>query len=123
MNLIRSPIPRCSVPSPPQAELMRDCITQVTGHRPNFYLELPGTRAVQIFDSGLTNDFLILFGRTRSETPCTCNIKNTPTLTQALHLISGDTVSTTLSRLPTAAEKTAFSELSKTHLGGSAAAF
>ena len=139
-------------PRRPQAEVLWDCITQVTGHRPNFYLEMPGTRAVQLFDGGLTNDFLNLFGRTRRETPCTCDIKNAPTLTQALHLINGDTVSTTirngnrlqqwlprfqndmsqvldylslttLSRLPTVAEKTAFTELLKTHPGGRDAAF
>ncbi len=142
---------RC-YPRRPQAEVLWDCITQVTGHRPNFYLEMPGTRAVQIFDGGITNDFLNLFGRTRRETPCTCDIKNAPTLTQALHLINGDTVTTsirygnrlhewlprfendmskvldylsltTLSRLPTAAEKTAFTELLKTHPGGRDAAF
>ncbi|MEO6754185.1 MAG: DUF1549 domain-containing protein [Chthoniobacteraceae bacterium] len=142
---------RC-YPRRPRAEVLWDCITQVTGHRPNFYLELPGTRAVQLFDGGLTNDFLNLFGRTRRETPCTCDIKNAPTLTQALHLINGDTVTTTirngdrlhqwlprfqndmsqvldhlslttLSRLPTTAEKTAFTELLKTHPSGRDAAF
>ena len=111
---------------------------------------------MQLFDGGLTNDFLNLFGRTRRETPRTCDIKNAPTLTQALHLINGDTVTTgirygirygnrlhqwlprfendmskvldhlsltTLSRLATAAGKTAFTELLETHPGGRDAAF
>ena len=36
--------------------------------------------------------FLTTFGRATRETPCSCEVKMEPTLSQALHLLNGDTV-------------------------------
>jgi hypothetical protein len=51
-----------------------------------------GSRAVQIADGGYSTYFLTTFGRATRETPCSCEVKMEPTLSQALHLLNGDTV-------------------------------
>ena len=38
------------------------------------------------------NYFLTTFGRATRQTACTCEVKMEPTLSQALHLLNGDTV-------------------------------
>ena len=82
---------RCH-PRRPGAEVLLDLIVQVTGKQQNFYMERPGTRAVQIVDGNFTNNFLTTFGRSSRNTACTCEVKSQPTLSQALHLINGETV-------------------------------
>src|SRR5262249_33308351 len=52
-----------------------------------------GGRAVQIPDGRVQNYFLTTFGRSTRETACSCEVKTTPTLSQALHLINGETTS------------------------------
>jgi len=47
---------------------------------------------VQIADGGYSTYFLTTFGRATRETPCSCEVKMEPTLSQALHLLNGDTV-------------------------------
>ena len=55
--------------------------------------ELPiGARAVQISDGTTSNYFLTTFGRATRETVCSCEVKMEPNLSQALHLLNGDTV-------------------------------
>ena len=51
-----------------------------------------GAHAVQIADGTTTNYFLRTFGRATRETPCSCEVSMEPNLSQALHLINGDTV-------------------------------
>ena len=51
-----------------------------------------GARAVQIADGGSSTYFLTTFGRATRETVCSCEVKMEPTLSQALHLLNGDTV-------------------------------
>jgi hypothetical protein len=51
-----------------------------------------GARAVQIADGTRSTYFLKTFGRASRETPCSCEVKMEPTLSQALHLLNGDTV-------------------------------
>ena len=51
-----------------------------------------GARAVQIADGTRSTYFLRTFGRATRETPCSCEVKMEPTLSQALHLLNGDTV-------------------------------
>ena len=51
-----------------------------------------GARAVQIADGSTSNYFLTTFGRATRETVCACEVKTEPTLSQALHLLNGDTV-------------------------------
>ncbi len=76
-----------------RAEVLLDCITQVTETK-NKFPGLPlGARAVQIADGGSTNYFLTTFGRATRETVCSCEVKMEPTLSQSLHLINGDATS------------------------------
>jgi hypothetical protein len=129
------------------AEVLWDCLTQATGYFDDgFYFERPGTRAVQIGDGGITTTFLSTFGRSKRETPCTCEVKSQPTLSQALNLINGTSIThciergknlpawtaqekdpqqvirrlylTSLSRLPSESETAAFTEVLRTHKGG-----
>lgn len=74
-----------------RAEVLLDCISQVTG-TPNKFKGLPsGARAVQIADGNTTNYFLTTFGRATRATVCSCEVKMEPNLSQALHLLNGDT--------------------------------
>jgi hypothetical protein len=74
-----------------RAEVLLDCITQVT-ETTNRFAGLPlGGRAVQIPDGRSLNYFLTTFGRAARSTACTCEVKTTPTLSQALHLLNGET--------------------------------
>ena len=76
-----------------RAEVLLDCLTQVT-ESPERYAGLPsGSRAVQIADGRVQNYFLTTFGRSNRQTACTCEVKVTPTLSQALHLLNGETTS------------------------------
>lgn len=133
------------------AEVLWDCLTQATGYFDDgFYFERPGTRAVQIGDGGITTTFLSTFGRSKRETPCTCEVKSQPTLSQALNLINGTSIThciergknlpawtaqekdpqqvirnlylTSLSRLPSESETAAFTEVLRTHKGGTSVA-
>ncbi len=77
-----------------RAEVMLDTITQVTETK-NKFKGLPlGARAVQIADGNTTDYFLTTFGRATRETVCSCEVKMDPSLSQALHLMNGSTVST-----------------------------
>ncbi|MEM7260975.1 MAG: DUF1549 and DUF1553 domain-containing protein [Planctomycetota bacterium] len=75
-----------------RAEVLLDCVTQVTDTR-NKFPGLPlGARAVQIADGRTSNYFLTTFGRATRETVCSCEVKMEPNLSQALHLLNGETV-------------------------------
>ena len=75
-----------------KAENLLDCISQVTD-APDKFPGLPqGARAVQIADGATSTYFLTTFGRATRETVCSCEVKMEPTLSQALHLLNGDTV-------------------------------
>lgn len=75
-----------------RAEVLLDAIAQATDV-PSDFKGLPrGGRAVQLADGTTTSDFLVTFGRAVRESPCTCEVKVTPNLGQALHLLNGDTV-------------------------------
>ena len=74
-----------------KAESMLDILSQVTNTKDKFP-QLPlGARAVQITDGATSNYFLTTFGRATRETACSCEVKMEPTLSQALHLLNGDT--------------------------------
>ncbi len=75
-----------------RAEVLLDCISQVT-ETANKFRGLPrGARAVQIADGQTTSYFLTTFGRAKRETVCSCEVKMEPNLSQALHLLNGVTV-------------------------------
>lgn len=77
-----------------KAESMLDIVSHVTNTRDDFDKLPVGARAVQIADGATSTYFLTTFGRATRETACSCEVKMEPTLSQALHLMNGDTVNT-----------------------------
>ncbi|MBI3862072.1 MAG: DUF1549 domain-containing protein [Planctomycetia bacterium] len=75
-----------------KAESLLDCISLVTNTKDKFTGLPVGARAVQIADGNTSTYFLTTFGRATRETVCSCEVKMEPTLSQALHLLNGDTV-------------------------------
>jgi hypothetical protein len=75
-----------------KAENLLDTITTVTDTKDKFDGLPVGSRAVQIADGTRSTYFLTTFGRATRETPCSCEVKMEPTLSQALHLLNGGTV-------------------------------
>ena len=75
-----------------RAEILLDVISEITETK-NKFKGLPiGSSAVQIADGNTSNYFLSTFGRAKRETVCSCEVKTEPNLSQALHLLNGDTV-------------------------------
>ncbi|NNM30415.1 MAG: DUF1549 domain-containing protein [Akkermansiaceae bacterium] len=73
-----------------RAEVLVDMLAQVT-ETPNKFRGLPlGARAVQIADGNTTNYVLTTFGRATRATVCSCEVKMEPNLSQALHLLNGN---------------------------------
>lgn len=81
-----------------RAEVMLDTITQVTNTKDKFTGLPLGARAVQIANGNTSTYFLQTFGRASRETVCSCEVKMDPSLSQALHLINGDTVSSKMTQ-------------------------
>jgi hypothetical protein len=75
------------------AEMMLDCVSQVTNTREKFRGLPLGARAVQIADGGTSTYFLDTFGRAPRETVCDCEASTDPSLSQALHLLNGSATS------------------------------
>jgi len=75
-----------------KAESLLDCISEVTNTKDKFQGLPLGARATQIADGTTSTYFLTTFGRATRETVCSCEVKMEPTLSQALHLINGETV-------------------------------
>jgi hypothetical protein len=73
------------------AENLLDCLTQVTEVADKFQGLPLGARAVQIADGQTSNYFLTSFGRSPRLTACATEATTEPTLSQALHMINGDT--------------------------------
>ncbi len=74
------------------AESLLDCISQVTAV-PDKFRGLPlGARAVQIADGATSNYFLTSFGRSPRATVADCEASTDPSLSQALHLLNGNSV-------------------------------
>ncbi|MDB5334438.1 MAG: hypothetical protein JWN70_57 [Planctomycetaceae bacterium] len=75
-----------------KAESMLDCISEVTNTKDKFQGLPIGARATQIADGSTSTYFLETFGRAKRETVCSCEVRMEPSLSQALHLLNGDTV-------------------------------
>jgi hypothetical protein len=74
------------------AESLLDCLSQITAV-PDKFGGLPlGARAVQIADGQTSNYFLTSFGRSPRLTACESEATTSPTLSQALHMINGETI-------------------------------
>ena len=75
-----------------RAEVLLDMVTGATATQ-NKFKGLPlGARAVQIADGNTSTYFLSTFGRATRGSACSCEVKMEPNLSQALHLLNGDTV-------------------------------
>jgi hypothetical protein len=85
-NFARGPIRRI------RAEVLLDSIAQVTETRNKFRGLPEGARATQIADGATSTYFLTAFGRSTRTTVCSCEVTMEPNLSQALHLLNGDTV-------------------------------
>ncbi len=75
-----------------RAEVLLDCVSQVTEAREKFPGLPLGARAVQIADGQTSTYFLSTFGRATRQTVCSCEVKMEPNLGQALNLLNGETV-------------------------------
>ncbi|WP_435007059.1 DUF1549 domain-containing protein [Tundrisphaera lichenicola] len=74
-----------------KAENLLDAISVATDTKDKFQGLPLGARATQIADGTTSTYFLTTFGRATRETVCSCEVKMEPTLSQALHLLNGDT--------------------------------
>lgn len=84
-NFSKGPIRRI------RAEVLLDTIGQATETSEKFKSLPLGARAVQIADGDTSNFFLTTFGRAKRETVCSCEVSMDPNLSQALHLLNGQT--------------------------------
>jgi len=76
------------------AEQMLDAVAVATGVRPQFSGMPVGMRPVEIPDGLVAgNDFLALFGRPKRQSACECERTSNLTLSHALNLINGQTLS------------------------------
>jgi hypothetical protein len=73
------------------AEVILDAISQVTGVAENFP-NYPGRRALQLPDAAVDSYFLTAFGRPTRVTAADSERQQEPSITQALHVINGDTI-------------------------------
>ncbi|MEE2989295.1 MAG: DUF1549 domain-containing protein [Planctomycetota bacterium] len=81
-----------------RAEILFDVISQVTETK-NKFGGLPlGARAVQIANGNTSTYFLTTFGRASRGSVCSCEVKMEPNLSQALHMINGDTVNSKITQ-------------------------
>lgn len=75
-----------------RAEVLLDALSNVTASSEKLRGLPQGARAVEIADGRTSTYFLTTFGRATRETPCSCEVKMEPNLSQALHLLNGDAV-------------------------------
>ncbi len=75
-----------------RSESLLDAISLVTDTKDKFPGLPQGARATQIADGGTSTYFLTTFGRATRQTCSSAEVKTEPTLSQALHLINGETV-------------------------------
>jgi hypothetical protein len=80
------------------AEMLLDCVSQVTNTKEKFRGLPLGARAVQIADGQTSTYFLDTFGRAPRNTVCDCEASTDPSLSQALHLINGSATSGKISQ-------------------------
>jgi hypothetical protein len=75
-----------------RAEVLLDCISEVTATKDKFNGLPRGAHAVEIADGNTSSYFLTTFGRASRTTVCSCEVKTDPNLSQALHLLNGNTL-------------------------------
>ena len=87
----------------PRADVLFDCICQALDYQPSIRRSSK-TKAVDLFDGGGRDDyngyFFKTFGQAPRESVCACETSDDAKLSQALHLINGDTILRALNRNP-----------------------
>ena len=78
------------------AEVMLDAYSQVTQVPEKFDGYAAGMRAMQLPDTAVTSYFLTAFGRPLRQQTRETERTSVPTITQALHIINGDTLNNKL---------------------------
>ncbi len=78
------------------AEVLLDALSEVTGEPEKFAGYPLGTRALQLPDTAVKSYFLTAFGRPVREQTEESERSSVPTITQALHIINGDTLNNKL---------------------------
>ena len=79
------------------AEVLLDAVDQVTLSRTQFAGMPPGTRAIELPDSGFKAYFLTVFGQPDASTACECERSQEANLAQSLHLLNSDQMQKKLS--------------------------
>jgi hypothetical protein len=83
-----------AIPRRLSAEQMYDAVMIATGTRPNFNGMPQGMRAAEVPDGNVKgDDFLALFGRPKRMSACECERTSNITLSHALSMINGVTIS------------------------------
>ena len=67
--------------------VLLDAIDAATGHKTKFQQFADITRAIQLPNESEPNDFLDIFGRSKRDTPCVCETRLEPNLSQVLFLL------------------------------------
>ncbi len=70
------------------AEVLLDAICQVTGSPEKFNGWPVGSRAIEVWDNRMPSYFFRIFGRPQRTTVCACERGDSPSITQALHLMN-----------------------------------
>lgn len=128
-----------ALPKALPAEVLLDAVCQVTGAPEKFNGWPLGTRSIEVWDNRMPSYFFRIFGRPVRATVCECERSNEPSISQALHLLNSPEINEkiasrtgvarrladsamsideltdeiylgTLSRFPTAAERTLMKE-------------
>lgn len=79
-----------------EAEVLLDMICQTTGVPEKFDRVMPGTRAIQLWDSQVDHYFLKLFGRPTRISSCECERTVEPGVGQVLHLLNAPAIESKL---------------------------
>ncbi len=74
------------------AEVLLDMISQATGIDERFAGAVPGTRAIQLWDSKVNHYFLKIFGRPQRVSTCECERIHEPSVAQVLHLLNAPAI-------------------------------
>ncbi|HQU42719.1 MAG TPA: S-layer protein, partial [Pirellulales bacterium] len=67
--------------------VLMDAISSATGVPAKFNQVADAKRAIELPNEAEPNDFLDIFGRTRRDTPCVCETRIEPNLSQVLYLL------------------------------------
>ena len=85
----------------PRADVLFDCLSQALDYQHRMR-RTSKTKAVDLFDGGQRDDynayFYSTFGQAPRQSVCACETSDDAKLSQALHLINGDTIERALSR-------------------------